>query len=97
MIIRNMRINDITYGSILGACAKSKNMNVAIEIYNSLESSHLNLNSIVFTTVVKGFIRSKVYDQALMFFDRVKKHTDLPGMIITYNCALDVYVRKNDI
>jgi len=30
MIERNMRINDITYGSILDACAKRKKMNLAL-------------------------------------------------------------------
>lgn len=97
MINRNMRINDITYGSILDACAKRKKMDLALEIYNSLESSHLNFNSIVFTTVVKGFIKSKAYKEALDFFKRIKVNTDLPGMIITFNCALDVYVRMQDI
>jgi len=57
----------------------------------------LNFNSIVFTTVVKGFIKSRAYKEALNFFERIKKNTDLPGMIITFNCALDVMVKMQDI
>jgi len=37
MLKRNMRINDITYGSVLDACAREKKMDLALEIYDSLE------------------------------------------------------------
>lgn len=40
-------------------------MNIAMKIYKSLEKSTLNLNSIVFTTIVKGFINSEAYDEAI--------------------------------
>lgn len=97
MINSNMRINDITYGCILDACAKSGNMNIAMKIYKTLLKSQINLNSIVFTTIIKGFIRVEAYKEAIEFFDEVKDHKDLPGMIITFNCALDVLVRKKDM
>lgn len=97
MINSNMRINDITYGCILDSCAKNGNMNIALKIYKILKKSEINLNSIVFTTIIKGFIRSEAYEEALGFFNEVKMHQDLSGMIITYNCALDVMVRKKDI
>lgn len=97
MINSNMRINDITYGCILDACAKSGNMNIAMKIYKTLLKSKINLNSIVFTTIIKGFIRVEAYKEAIEFFNEVKDHKDLPGMIITFNCALDVLVRKKDM
>lgn len=97
MIQSNMKINDITYGSILDACAKSGNMNIAMKIYKSLQKNKINLNSIVFTTILKGFIKVKAFEQAISFFKEVKHHTDLPGMIITYNCALDIYAIEQKV
>ncbi len=97
MIKSNMMINDVTYGCILDACSKSGNMKIAIKIYNSLETSPANLNSIVFTTIIKGFIKIQAYEEAIEFFNEIKHHQDLPGMIITFNCALDVYARKGDV
>ena len=97
MIKSNMRINDVTYGCILDACAKSGNINIAMKILKTLRSSELNLNSIVFTTIIKGFLKVGAYEQAIDFFNEIKNLKDLTGMIITYNCTLDVYVRKGDI
>lgn len=97
MIKQNMRINDVTYGCILDACAKSGKMNIAMKIYQTLKSSELNLNSIVFTTIIKGFIKVQAYQAAIDFFNEIKDLKDLTGMIITYNCALDVYVRNQQI
>ncbi len=97
MIQSNMKITDLTYGSILDACAKNGNMNIAMKIYNSLLKNQINLNSIVFTTILKGFCKNEAFDEALVFFKEVKHHTELPGMIITYNCALDILTKKNNI
>ena len=97
MIDTNMTINDVTYGCILDACAKSGKMGIAMKIYDTLKKSKLNLNSIVFTTIIKGFIKEKNYEKAAAFFMEIKHNIDLIGMIITYNCALDVYVRNKDI
>ena len=67
-----MRVSDITYGCILDACSKQKKMNIALKIYKSLQNSKLNLNSIVFTTIIKGFINVEAYKEAIEFFDEIK-------------------------
>lgn len=86
-----MKVREITYGLILDACTKTGKMNLAIKMYNSLKEHRFNLNSIVFTTIIKGFLKNGHFRPALEFFNKVKHHTELPGMIITYNCALDIY------
>lgn len=97
MVRNNMRINDITYGCILDACAKSGKMEIALKIYRALAMTGLNLNSIVFTTIIKGFLKHRRSQEALDFFNSVRHHTNLSGMIITYNCALDVLVNLERI
>lgn len=97
MLASNMPINEMTYGCILDACAKSGRMDVAMRIFDSLKNSNSNMNSIVFTTIIKGYMNSENYDKAISFFQSVRPLVDLPGMIITYNCMLDLYVKKNDM
>lgn len=58
---------------------------------------YFNMNSIVFTTIIKGYINNKKYSEAIKFFETIKIHTSLPGMIITYNCALDIYANTQNI
>lgn len=52
------------------------------------------MNSIVFTTVIKGLLKKEAFNEAIEFFNSIKGYYKLPGMIITFNCALDVYIRK---
>lgn len=93
MITTNMLINDVTYGYILEACGQEGQMDIALKIYKTLKQNEMNLNTIVFTTIIKGFMKSGFYQQAADFFEEIKHHKNLTGMIITYNCALDVYGR----
>ena len=97
MVNNKMRINDITYGCILDACSKSGKMEIALKIYQALSMTGLNLNSIVFTTIIKGFLKHNRSQEALDFFNSVRHNTNLSGMIITYNCALDVLVNLERI
>lgn len=55
------------------------------------------MNSIVFTTVIKGLLKKEAFDEAIEFFNSIKSYYKLPGMIITFNCTLDVFIRKEDI
>lgn len=97
MLKNKVAVHDITYGSLLDACSKINRMDFALKIFEYLETMNFNMNSIVFTTILKGFIKNEELDNAIAFFNRVKKYTHLNGMIITYNCALDIYVRKGDV
>lgn len=97
MMRSNLRINNITYGCVLDACAKNGKMDEALKIFDKLKENYLHLNSVVFTTIIKGYINAEELQDAIDFFGQVKSHTDLEGMLITYNCGLDAYVRLNKV
>lgn len=97
MIQAKVTLNEVTYGGLLDACAKINRMDLCVKIYNALEDVNLHMNSIIFTTILKGYIKLERYNDAMSFFNKIKKHTQLTGMIITYNCALDTLVRKGDL
>ena len=97
MLENKIALNDMTYGTLLDACSKINRMDFSLRIFDYLETLNSNMNSIIFTTMLKGYIRNEQYEEAVNFFNRVKKYTHLNGMIITYNCALDLYVRKGDM
>lgn len=96
MMDNKMGINDITYGFILDACTKKGDMVKAIEIFTKLEKNNYILNSIVFTTIIKGYKKQKDYNGAYRFFNSIKHKTELPGVIITFNCLLDIHSIRRD-
>lgn len=94
MINSGMKIKESSYGLVLECCTRNDKMDLAMEVYEYLKDHYFNMNSIVFTTIIKGYIKSKEYKEAIKFFESIKHHIDLPGMIISYNCALDVYANQ---
>lgn len=97
MLTTGMKIKEASYGLILECCTRNGRMDVVMDIYHYLDDHFFNMNSIVFTTIIKGYLKSKQYEKALDFFQKIKHHRELPGMIITYNCALDIYANKLEI
>lgn len=65
MIKKKMFINDATHGIMLEACAKNHRMDLVSNIYKHLKENNFAMNSIVFTTILKGYIISKKYDEAI--------------------------------
>lgn len=96
-ISRKVAISDFNYGFILDHFAKAKRMDWAEAIYQKLRNSKIELSSIIFTTMIKGFINIGDLDKAIQTFEDVKSLVNQPGMIITYNCALDVFVLQGKI
>ena len=97
MLEANVALTEVTYGGLLDSCAKIGRMDLCIRIYETLQSVNLHMNSIIFTTILKGYLKLEHYEAAMDFFNRIKKHTAVPGMLITYNCALDILVHKGSI
>lgn len=93
----NIQINDSIFGSILDSCIKAGSMDSAMKIYKILAKANLHANSIIFTTMLKGFIKFERYQEGIYFFKDIKQYKKIPGMIITFNCGLDMLVRNGDI
>lgn len=68
MLSNGMKIKESLYGLILEACTRNARMDLATKIYESLGSHYFNDNSIVFTTIIKGYLKHKEYLKALDFF-----------------------------
>lgn len=94
---KKIAISDFNYGFILDYFAKSKKMDWAYSLYKKLRVGKVELSSIIFTTMIKGFINLGDFEQAMILFNEIKHLTEQPGMIITYNCALDVLVHQEKI
>ena len=97
MLENRVALNDMTYGTLIDACSKIGRMDFSMKIFNYLETLDSNMNSIIFTTMLKGYIKNEKFEDGVNFFNRIRKYTHLNGMIITYNCALDLYVKKGDM
>lgn len=95
ILAKKIKISDFNYGFILDFFAKNQRMDQALVIFHKLREHKVELSSIIFTTMIKGFINAGDLKTAMQIFKEVKHAVDQPGMIITYNCALDVLILEN--
>ncbi len=56
-------MNDVTLGCLVDACVKCGKLEKAEEIL--LESKDNKCNTIIYTTILKGYIREKNLDKAI--------------------------------
>jgi pentatricopeptide repeat protein len=64
MKLKNMRINDVTYGCLLDACVKNDRMDLALILVDKLKQDNISLNTILSQKMTNGGV--KVLQNGLM-------------------------------
>jgi len=52
-----MKMKESLYGLVLEACIRNGKIELAVQLYEKLGSHFFNDNSIVFTTIIKGYLK----------------------------------------
>lgn len=92
-----IHISEQTVNSFVEGCLRTGKVDIALQVIKRADGVVTPTNSIVYTTLLKGLTRAERFEDALRFFASVKEKRTIPGMLITYNCALDCLVRKKDL
>ena len=64
--------DDITYGILLDACIADNDLNKANEVLDRLIKSGTALNTVLYTTFMKGFVRANMLDRAMSLYETMK-------------------------
>lgn len=62
-----------------------------------MKNEHIQCNTIIYTTLIKGFAKTFKLDSALEVYDIMRKDDKLKPNNVTFNSLLDCCVRCNDI
>lgn len=60
--------NNVTYGCLIDACVKNSFIQQAVEVYESMRNDGVPMNTIILTTLIKGFARVHDLNSALNVF-----------------------------
>jgi pentatricopeptide repeat protein len=60
--------NNVTYGCLIDACVKNNFIHQAVEVYESMLNDGVPMNTIILTTLIKGFARVQDLNSALNVF-----------------------------
>ena len=88
-LLDNSRLkpNVYTYGSLLHACAKSKNHQLALKYLRQMDEQGIEPNQVVFTSAMEACAMSGQYKEALMVMERMKSKKLSPDLTMV-NAAI---------
>ncbi len=87
MATKNLKPNVYTYGSLMHACAKSKNHQLALKYLNQMIENGIVPNQVVFTSAMEACALSGNYKEALLVMDRMKRNKMRPDLTMV-NAAI---------
>jgi pentatricopeptide repeat protein len=98
--------DDVTYGILLDACIADNNLNKANEVLDGLIKSGMAMNTVLYTTFIKGFVRAEMLDRAMQLYETMK--TGKPGEgadqekkakpdLITYSILIKAHTDKRQM
>jgi len=71
MRARNITPSQVTYGILLDCCINENDVARAAEVFNEMTASGCVLNTILCTTLIKGFARAEQVDKAMDVYEKM--------------------------
>lgn len=76
MRARNIAPSQVTYGILLDCCINENDVDGAAEVFNEMTSSGCVLNTVLCTTLIKGFARAEQVDKAMNVYKKMCAESD---------------------
>ena len=85
--------NSVTYGCLVDACVKGNMVDRALEVFDMMKRDKVPANTIIYTTIIKGFSKTKRLTEALDLFSSMRSRENIKPNNVTYNSILDCCIR----
>lgn len=97
LIEKGLKPNDITYGCLLSACVNANQKEKALQVYDMIKNDGIFMNTILYTTLIKGYSRWRQFDRAEMIYKEMCNTQRAQPNIVTFNSLIDCSVRCEHI
>ena len=94
---QNLKPNEVTYGWLIDAWIRNRNIEKAEEVFRSMEEDKAIINTIIYTTMIKGYSNARRVEDALALYEKMKLSSNIKPNNITYNSLIDCWVRWGEI
>ena len=78
---------------MINACIKNNDLNKAFELYESLKNESYEMNTILYTTLIKAYTKQKDINKVIEIFNTMKNSQNSKPNIITYNSIIDCCIK----
>lgn len=93
----NIQPNEVTYGSLIEALINSDCLQEAESVFNQLPSRKIKVNSVILSTMIKGYSKRGCHDKAIDLFENYRASGNMRLNLICYNSVIDASVNYRDM
>ena len=72
-------------------CVKCNHVEMAVDNFNEMKLNNLHKNTVLYTTIIKGFAKTKDLSRAMKLYREMLRES-VPCNVVTYNSLIDVSV-----
>lgn len=95
-LINNNKLDEYALNTTLDFCVKFDKLQIAAEIFNSLEQKGVSKSLISFSIMIKGYGQAKNFTMAMEIYNQMRLHNIKPNEII-YDSLLNCAINCNNI
>lgn len=85
--------NSVTYGCLIDACVKNNKIEEAMDVFSDMSKHGVPKNTIIYTTLIKGFSRARQLHKALDVYEFMKQDSTCQPNNVTFNSLIDSCIR----
>jgi len=89
--------SEMTFGILLDACIDARQLTSARRVFSDLRESGLPLNSILYTTFIKGLVGEGELDEAMDVLDEMSKSVSSPPDLITFSTLAKAHAAAGNV
>lgn len=80
--------SQVTYGILLDGFINENRLEDAAQVFNTMVSTGGTMNTVLFTTLIKGFARAGEVDQAMQVYEQMRNERNVTPDLITFSILI---------
>jgi len=89
--------DDVTFSTLLDVCIDEDEHQLASVALDRMSEHGVQMNCVVLTTLMKGFVRSKRLDKALQLYDSMRSSSAIKPDMITHSMLIKAFCDASDM
>jgi len=91
----DLKLDEITYNTLIKGCSKARKLNQAISFYEEMRASNIKPNRITYNSLIDTCVKTRKMYRAWQFYDEMIKNSIIPDNF-TYSILINGIKSNNN-
>merc|ERR1719428_2154275 len=85
---KGITASQVTFGILLDACINENALDKAARVFDEMVKHGCPMNTVLYTTLIKGFARANQTEKAMEIFDYMRKEKSVEPDLVTFSILI---------